>query len=70
MVILFRRTQQKYLILNAKCPTFFFPDFNKIWIFWTDFRNKCPVSVRWQPGRFSRREGRTEMTELIGAFHN
>jgi hypothetical protein len=47
----------------------FLPDFNQIWIFWTDF-NESPqyqisrTSDQWEPRRWMQ----TEMRKLTGAF--
>ena len=75
---------QTYTVLHVKCPLFL-SDFNKTWIFSTDFRTilKYQISwkpVRWKPSCSMRTDGRTDgatdgqtetgTTKLIVAFHN
>jgi hypothetical protein len=49
----------------------FLPDFNQIWIFWTDFNESPQCQISWTSDQWEpRRWMQTEMTKLPGAFRD
>jgi len=72
-LILKKLRQVWYISIHVKYPLFL-SDFNKTWIFSTEFRkssNKISrKSVQWGPSCSIRTDGRTDITKLIVAFHN
>ena len=58
----FSKISQMYIRLHVKYPLFW-SDFNKTLIFWTDFRNICPLGAH-----LFHADGREDTAKLIVAF--
>jgi hypothetical protein len=70
-----REIWSKMLIVPHVNFPLFLSDFNKTWIFSTDFGKICKYqiswkSVKWEPRCYKRKDRRTDGTKIIVGFHN